>query len=424
MSTATATAAPSAAAATAGRPIPMSFSEVLRIDVMRRVWYAQVVSLFGDFLALFAVIAVVSFKLHATPNQITGVQIAYMLPIVFMGPLAGVFVDRWPLKPTLISSDLIRALLAALLIWTTSLWQVYVVLAALSCVSAFFGPAQGVTIRSHVPMQGLISANALMQLAFMGSRIVGPATAGAVVAAAGPVVCYGLDVVSFLVSASLIGSVVIRRPDDARKATESSSNRIHAIWIDMKAGTSFIFHHAAILFVVLAMAAGLFTIGCFGPLIAIFVRDTLHASARSFGIVSGMVGAGMMVGTSIVRRMAKSWSNDALVLSGLAGIGAAVLLLGAVPHIVATVMSTFLIGFAFAAIIVPAQTLIQRETPPEMLGRVGSTNASIVFLGQILGLAVSGVLAEAIGVRLVFFLCAGLALVLVGAGRLFLHAKS
>ncbi|HZT77943.1 MAG TPA: MFS transporter [Vicinamibacterales bacterium] len=408
----------------AAPPAPLTFREVLRIDVMRQVWVAQVVSLFGDFLALFAVIAVVSFKLHATPNQITGVQIAYMLPIVFMGPLAGVFVDRWPLKPTLISSDLIRAGLAALLIVSTSLWQVYLVLAALSCVSAFFGPAQGVTIRAHVPLHGLIAANALMQMAFMGSRVIGPATAGAVVAAAGPNVCYALDVLSFLVSASLIGSIVIRRPEGSKQAAESSSNRIHAIWVDMKAGASFIFHHAAILFVVLAMAAGLFTIGCFGPLIAIFVRDTLHASARAFGIVSGMVGFGMFVGTTIVRRLSHRLSNDALVLSGLAGIGGAVLLLGAVPHLAATMASTFLIGFAFAAIIVPAQTLIQRETPPEMLGRVGSTNASIVFLGQILGLAVSGVLAEAIGVRLVFFLCAGLALVLVGAGRLFLHAKS
>ncbi len=417
----TATAAPPPAAT--APPVPMSFRDVLRIDVMRRVWYAQVVSLFGDFLALFAVIAVVSFRLHATPNQITGVQIAYMLPIVFMGPLAGVFVDRWPLKPTLISSDLIRAVLAMLLIFTTSLWQVYIVLATLSCVSAFFGPAQGVTIRSHVPAQGLISANALMQVAFMGSRIIGPATAGAVVATAGPNVCYGLDVLSFLISASLIGSVGIVRASSTTRTTESSANRIHSIWIDMKAGTAFIFHHAAILFVVLAMAAGLFTIGCFGPLIAIFVRDTLHASARSFGIVSGMVGVGMLVGTQLVRQLARQWSNDALVLSGLAGIGGAVLLLGAVPHIAATIAATFLIGFAFAAIIVPAQTLIQRETPPDMLGRVGSTNASIVFLGQILGLAASGVLAEAIGVRLVFFLCAALAMVLVIGGRLFLHAN-
>ena len=412
------------ATATLDPPAQLTFRDVLRIVVMRRVWYAQMISLFGDFLALYAVIAVVSFKLNATANQVTGVQIAYMVPFVFMGPLAGVFVDRWPLKPTLIASDLTRAMLAMLLIFATSLWQIYFVLAALSCVSAFFGPAQGVTIRSHVPLNGLIAANGLMQIAFMGSRVVGPGAAGAVVYAAGPDTCYILDVVSFVLSASLIASVAIRRPDDAKKPTESSSNRIHAIWIDMKVGANFIVHHAAILFVVLAMAAGLFTIGCFGPLISIFVRDTLHESARAFGIVSGMVGLGMLIGTQLVRRFAEKTSNETLVLSGLAGIGASVFLLGAVPHLAATMASTFGLGFAFAAIIVPSQTLIQRETPPELLGRVGSTNTSIVFFGQILGLFASGVLAEAIGVHFVFFLCAGLALALVGAGRLFLHAKS
>src|SRR5437762_5465125 len=237
--------------ATAAAPAAaMTFRDVLRIDVMRRVWYAQVVSLFGDFLALFAVIAVVSFALHGTSNQITGVQIAYMLPIVFVGPIAGVFVDRWPLKPTLISSDLIRAVLAMLLIPSTAIWQVYIVLAALSCVSAFFGPAQTVTIRSHVPVNGLLAANALMQLAFLGSRIIGPATAGAIVAAFTPRVCYIVDVISFLVSAALIGSVVIRRPAALHAPAGSSSNRIHQIWIDMKQGMSFILHHAAILFFV------------------------------------------------------------------------------------------------------------------------------------------------------------------------------
>src|SRR4029079_3067217 len=98
-----------AAAAPGGAPpAQMTFREVLGIDVMRAVWYAQVVSLFGDFLALFAVIAVVSFRMHGTPAQVTGIQIAYMLPIVFVGPIAGVFVDRWPLKPTLMASDLMR----------------------------------------------------------------------------------------------------------------------------------------------------------------------------------------------------------------------------------------------------------------------------------------------------------------------------
>src|SRR5947199_8869224 len=123
MSTVTGTAG-----AAAAPPVPLTFRDVLRIDVMRRVWYAQVISLFGDFLALFAVIAVVSFRMHGTAAQLTGVQIAYMLPIVFVGPVAGVFVDRWPLKPTLIASDLLRAGLALLLIPAASVGQVYRVL--------------------------------------------------------------------------------------------------------------------------------------------------------------------------------------------------------------------------------------------------------------------------------------------------------
>jgi DHA3 family macrolide efflux protein-like MFS transporter len=418
MSTASATAAATAL------PAPLSFRDVLRIDVMRRVFYAQVISLFGDFLALFAVIAVVSFRMRGTASQLTGIQIAYMLPIVFVGPIAGVFVDRWPLKPTLIASDLIRAGLALLLIPSTAVWHVYLVLAALSCVSSFFGPAQTVTIRSHVPTHGLMSANALMQIAFMGSRIVGPATAGAIVASFSPKVCYVIDVLSFLVSASLIGSVAIRRPVTLQPPPGSSTNRIRAIWNDMVVGMRFIVHHAAILFFVLAMAAGMFTIGCFAPLISIWVRDTLHASAGLFGFVSGNVGVGLLIGTQVIRYLARRCTDTSLVLSGLAGIGGGVLLLGAVPHIAAALTATFIIGFAFAAVMVPAQTLIQRETPHDMLGRVGSTNASVIFLGQILGLVISGTLAELMGVRLVFFLCAALSVALAAGGRVFLRSST
>src|SRR5258705_11109546 len=158
-------------------PAPMTFREVLELTVMRRVWIAQVVSLLGDFLALFAVISVVTYRMLGTPQQVTGVQIAYMLPLALLGPLSGVFVDRWPLKPTLVSSDLVRAGLVLLLFVATSMWQIYVVLCLLSCVSSFFGPAQSGTIRSHVPANGLMSANALMQMAMMGTRIVAPAAA-------------------------------------------------------------------------------------------------------------------------------------------------------------------------------------------------------------------------------------------------------
>jgi DHA3 family macrolide efflux protein-like MFS transporter len=77
-------------------PEPLSMGAVLKIAPLRRLWYAQVISVFGDFLALFAVISVMTFRLHANAQQITGIQIAYMLPIALLGILSGVFIDRWP----------------------------------------------------------------------------------------------------------------------------------------------------------------------------------------------------------------------------------------------------------------------------------------------------------------------------------------
>jgi len=404
--------------------MPMTFRDVLRVTVMRRVWYAQLVSLLGDFLAIFAVISVVTYRMHGTPSQVTGVQIAYMVPLALLGPLSGVFVDRWPLKPTLIASDLIRAALVLLLFATTSMWQIYIVLAALSCVSSFFGPAQSVTIRSHVPPHGLMSANALMQMAMMGTRVVGPAAAGALVAAFGPQVCYALDFLSFLVSAALIGSVAIIRPAaPERAATESTNSKLHAIFHEMGEGMRFIVHHAAISFVVMAMAAGMFVMGCFGPLIAVYVRDWLHAKAGVFGIVSAMVGTGMMLGMPVVRRLSGRVSNSTLVLAGLAGIGLGALLLGALPWVAASMLACFTLGFTFAGVIVPAQTLMQRETPHALMGRISSTTMSVIFFAQLIGLALSGVLAQALGVRAVFFLCAVLAWGLTGAGKLLLGTE-
>src|SRR5882757_4104947 len=204
-------------------PEQLGMGAVLRIPMMRRLWYAQVISVFGDFLALFAVISILTFKLHATAQQVTGVQIAYMLPIAVLGILAGVFVDRWPLKPTMVSSDSIRAALCLLLLAAHQIWHFYAILAAISVVSSFFTPAQGVAIRSAVPLHGLRSANALMQQVMFGMRIVGPAIASFMVASFGPVSCYVLDSVSFVGSALLIASVTFLKPSTHAGAPSSTA---------------------------------------------------------------------------------------------------------------------------------------------------------------------------------------------------------
>ena len=411
-------------------PRPMSLGAVLGITMMRRLWIAQIISVFGDFLVLFAVIGVLTFNLHATAAQVTGVQVAFLLPIAVLGVIAGVFVDRWPLKLTMVGSDVIRAALVLLLLLATRMWHFYGVLAAISVVSSFFGPAQGVAIRYAVPLHGLRAANVLMQQVMFGMRILGPAVAAFLVGSFGPVSCYLGDSASFVISALLIASVAFVQPAPApapapRPAANSEQrSALGRIGMDMQQGISFIVHHAGLLFVILATASGMFVIGCFGPLIAIYVRDILRGSTQTFGIASALIGVGMLVGVNALAVLAKNVKSAVLVYAGLAGIAAGLALMVAITYVWSTLLGNFVIGLAVAGIVIPSQTMIQQETPPALMGRVGSTVMSLIFTAQISGLLLSGLLAAAIGVRRVFAVCAILLAVLIVVGRLWMEPKS
>jgi DHA3 family macrolide efflux protein-like MFS transporter len=410
-------------------PEPLSMAAVLRLATMRRLWYAQIVSTFGDFLALFAVITVMTFKLHATAQQVTGVQIAYLLPIALISVISGVFVDRWPVKTTLVTSDFIRAGLCLLLLFVHNIYGFYAALAAISIISSFFSPAQGVAIRAAVPFHGLRSANALMQQVMFIMRIIGPSIAILLVGAFGAKICYWLDSASFLASGSLIASLALIVP---RKAVESPAagqpaadekTGIPRIFADMKEGAGFILHHSALLFVIVALAAGMFVMGCFGPLIAVYVRDVLHALTKTYSVVSAMIGFGLLIGVNALNTFAKKMSNTLQVYLGLGGIALGTALLAFIPLVATAALGCFLIGFSAAGIIVPSQTLVQQETPAELMGRVGSTLMSAIFTAQILGLVLSGILAQYTSIRRVFMLCTIMLAALILAGKLWMEPK-
>ena len=144
----------------------------------------------------------VSFKLHGTPRQVTLISVFFLLPLALVSPLAGVFVDRWDPRRTMIVSDLARALLILGLVFSRAPIHVYIVMFAISAFSSFFIPAQSVLIPQLVPMEGLMSANAAIEQAMQMVRIVSPALAGALVGWFGENVCYYVDSLSFLVSAA------------------------------------------------------------------------------------------------------------------------------------------------------------------------------------------------------------------------------
>src|SRR5215475_5722925 len=382
----------------------LSFGEVLALRPVRQLWIAQIVSIFGDFLALFAVLSVVSFRFHATPAQVTLISVAFLIPFALLSPIAGVFVDRLDPRLTMIASDLIRAALAFGLVFAVGLSEIYAILFALSAVSTFFVPAQTIMIRTITPREGLLAANALMQQAFQVVRIISPAIAGAMVRWIGAKPGYYFDSASFIFSAAMIAAIAVRRATAATEpSAPSQSGKLKSILNDLMTGARFIFTHATISFVILAMAAGMFALSCFGPLIAIYVRDTLKGTEFQFGVINSLIGVGMIFATQFITRFAKDRSKSLLVVSGLLGMGIAVIVMASIGHVAVAGIGAFGIGFGAIFIIVPTQTLMQQETPVELVGRVSSSFMSVLSISQLVGLIISGSLAQALGIRNLFF---------------------
>ena len=387
-------------------PAPtLSFSEVLRLRPVRRLWIAQIVSVFGDFLAVFAIIASVTFTLHGTATQVALVLVAFMAPLAIVSPLAGVFVDRWPLKRTMIASDLIRGVLVLGLVFVHDLYVIYAILFTMSVVSAFFVPAQSVAVRTLVPVAGLMAVNGLMSQAQQGSLIVAPSVAGEMVELVGAKSCFLFDSFSFFVSAALVMTLTINRQ---AVRTESS-----AVLTSMRQGFGFIFKHATISFVILSMTAGMFAMRCFGALLSIYVRDILHSTSAAYGLLNTLIGVGMIIGTQLLTRFARHVPKQNLVVYGLVGMGISVLIAAVFGRMGSTAVGMFGLGLCASAIFITATTLIQHETPHELLGRVMSCLMSLVAGSQVISMFVAGPVAERIGIPNLYF---GSAALLFGIG--------
>jgi MFS transporter, DHA3 family, macrolide efflux protein len=402
----------------ASQPQVKPQGSIFALPAFRTIWFAQFVSIFGDFVALFAIISLITFRWHGNAVQVTAITIAYVLPLAVVGPPAGVLVDHWNVKRVMITSDLTRAVLALLLVFVANVRAIGIVLFAISVMSSLFVPAQSISIRTLVPRERLLQANAMLSQAFYLIRIASPVVAGSIVAWLSERACFYIDAVSFLFSALMISMLTIHRPprEDADKSLRGLTN-------DFAEGNRFIFTHPGLSFVFLAMAVAMFVLSAFSPLISIFVRDTLHAGSFLFGVVSGMVGVGLIVGTMMITKISGGKPKPGVVLFGLLSLGIATAVLAVSKVAAVAGVSTFLMGFAIALVLIPAQTMSQQETPPHMVGRVSSTFMSMISIAQVLGLLLSGGLAQRLGVQRLFACCAALLALIAGAGWIFLRMR-
>jgi MFS family permease len=375
----------------------LTMRQVLAQPQFRRLWLGQMVSIFGDFVALFAVQVAITFRMHGTAEDVTFVMVAFLAPMALVGPIAGVFVDRWNPRITMIASDLTRGVLIVLLAFTSSLWQIYAIFFALSTVSSFFMPAQSVTVPILVKREGLMAASGLMQQTMQFVRIFSPAAASALVGWFGEASCYYADSLTFFISAAILMSLSYHKP------AVPSTRGVGAVLRDLSEGMKFIFTHPTYSFVIISMTAGMFAIAAFGALLSVYVRDILHGGKNLFGALGSLIGLGSIVGAVLVQKVAKGRAPAHMVSFGLGGVGAFILMLAALRTPVATLAGAFGIGVSVAFIMVAATALLQGETPPEMRGRVSSSSMSLIALAQGVAMIFAGGWATRYGIVNLFY---------------------
>lgn len=348
----------------------------------------------GDFLALFAVQVAVVFRMHGSASDMASVFIASLAPGVFIGPVAGMFADRWDPRRTMIVSDVARGALILLLAGATTLQQICAISFAVSCFSNFFSPARAIALPLLVAPDRLLAANARLQQSMQVVRVTAPALASALVAACGERICYAADSATFFGSALLLATLSYQRP--------AKRTRPRRVFHDLGAGFVFVFNDSRFAFVVLSMTAGTFAAGCFSALAPVYVRDVLHRGPSLLGMIGMLIAAGTLAGSAVMGGWTRTRDPRRLIGCGKAAVGASILLIAAEPREAAALIGSAGMGIGVAVVVIAAAVLLQGETPPELRGRVSGAAGALTSLAQLGALMLAGMGAAHLGIRGVF----------------------
>jgi len=189
----------------------------------------QAISNMGDFIFSTTVLVWV-FMLTHSAGAVSGILIAQYTPVFLFGPVAGVFVDRWNRRQTMIVADVVRAVVALFPLIVPGfllLPTLYTSVFLISAFSRLFMPAKAGVLQVIVPEEQQAQASSISQSTFALSFIIGPALASPLYFAVGPIVACILNSVSFLVSALSLRAIVAAKEALHPYAYQQSERSTH-----------------------------------------------------------------------------------------------------------------------------------------------------------------------------------------------------
>ena len=191
-----------------------------------------------------------------------------------------------------------------------------------------------------------------------------------------------------------------------RRAGPAVGSALRAFVTEMRDGWAFLRHEPTLISNTLISAVAQLSIGATLALTVVYARDVLDGRyipyPQSYAAIDTAIGVGNLVGGFVIGAMGSRWRKGPLVILGYVIMGVATIFLGATANILAALACAGIIGVANMVFIIPTQTLFAERTPEDLMGRVVGIRFSIVF-GSLTGaMAVSGIIAESVGVGVVF----------------------
>jgi len=366
------------------------------------LWLGQVISQIGDMVLIIALPFYV-YQLTGSLLQTGLIYIVETLPRILLGSLAGVFVDRWDRRWTMIASDLGRAggLLLLLLVRSPhDLWLIYTVACVQSIVSLFFAPALSATTPMLVAKQHLVAANALHSLSESLMRLIGPPLGGALLALAGLTGVVFVDSVSFVFSATMILLIAMPKPGHDivdRPSAGSIGARWVQIWQEWLGGMRLVRERPVVLAIFVTLGIFGLSGGLSAAPLVVFVREVMGGSALTLGWMAMAQGAGSLLGAALIERANAIVRPAYLVGAPLAIAGCIVLLFVNIPVLVVAVPLIALMGVFIVGFFVTTQTLVQLNVADRYRGRIASTLGTTTSVMGLLGMLVASTLGDRIG---------------------------
>ncbi|MCX5120575.1 MFS transporter [Micromonospora sp. NBC_00362] len=331
-------------------------------------------------------------------NGLAGATIFAVIAPMTLAPLVGWVVDRYPRRPFFVAANVLTAALLAPLFTVRDagdVWVVYLVAALYGLSSITLGAALSGLIREMVPVELLADANGVLQTVRQGIRLVGPLVGAALYAALGGWVLAGIGMVGFLTAAAVVTALPTpqRLPPPVRLRWPA----------ELGAGLRHLAGEPALRRALLGYGLGSLVMGFSESLIFAYVDQGLHRDAAFVGVLVTVQGVGGLLGGLCSPTLVRRLGEVGTLAAGVAFFSPAALAL-AFPDLWLGFAAVLLAGVSLPLTMVGLHTLIQRRTPPSLVGRVAAATQAMVSGPQAVSIGAGALLVGFVDYRLLFAL--------------------